>query len=128
MINFEFSKNVEDNKAAMIEGMASVKSGQITYAVRDTSIDGIEIRCNDIMAIGDSGLITVGKDIKLTVLDTIKKLVDDNSELISLYYGSDIDQEDAEVLKNEVDALYPDLDVELQFGGQPIYYYILSVE
>jgi len=128
MINFEFSKNVEDNKAAMIEGMASVKSGQITYAVRDTFIDGIEIRCNDIMAIGDFGLITVGKDIKLTVLDTIKKLVDDNSELISLYYGSDINQEDAEVLKNEVDALYPDLDVELQFGGQPIYYYILSVE
>ena len=128
MINFEFSKNVEDNKSAMIEGMASVKSGQITYAVRDTSIDGIEIKCNDIMAIGDSGLIAVGKDIKLTVLDTIKKLVDDDSELISLYYGSDINQEDAEVLKHEVDALYPDLDVELQFGGQPIYYYILSVE
>jgi len=128
MINFEFSKNVEDNKAAMIDGMVGVKSGQITYAVRDTSIDGMEIKCNDIMAIGDSGLITVGKDIKLTIIETIKKLVDDKSELISLYYGCDINEEDAETLKHEVEALYPDIDVELQFGGQPIYYYILSVE
>ena len=128
MINFEFSKNVEDNKAAMIDGMVSVKSGQITYAVRDTSIDGIEIKCDDIMAIGDSGLITVGQDIKLTSIDTLKKLVDDDSELISLYYGCDINEEDAEALKDEVEALYPDIDVELQSGGQPIYYYILSVE
>ena len=90
--------------------------------------DGMEIKCNDIMAIGDSGLITVGKDIKLTIIETIKKLVDDKSELISLYYGCDINEEDAETLKHEVEALYPDIDVELQFGGQPIYYYILSVE
>ena len=128
MINFEFSKNVEDNKAAMIDGMTSVKSGELTYAVRDTSIDGIKIKCNDIMAIGDSGLIEVGKDIKSTMMDTIKKLVDEDSELISLYYGSDVNAADAEALKAEVEALYPDLDIELQFGGQPIYYYIFSVE
>jgi len=128
MINFEFSKNVEDNKAAMIDGMITVKSGQITYAVRDTSIDGIEIKCDDIMALGDSGLLTVGQDIKITVIDALNKLVDDDSELISLYYGCDITEEDAEALKGEVEALYPDIDIELQSGGQPIYYYILSVE
>ncbi|SEW27968.1 DAK2 domain-containing protein [[Clostridium] fimetarium] len=128
MINFEFSKNVEENKATMNDGMISVKSGQITYAVRDTSIDGIEIKCNDIMAIGDSGLITVGKDVKLTLIDAFKKLVDSDSELISLYYGCDIKEEDAEALRDEVEALYPNIDIELQFGGQPIYYYIFSVE
>jgi len=128
MINFEFSKNVEENKATMNDGMISVKSGQITYAVRDTSIDGIEIKCNDIMAIGDSGLITVGKDVKLTLIDALKKLVDADSELISLYYGCDIKEEDAEALRDEVEALYPNIDIELQFGGQPIYYYIFSVE
>lgn len=128
MINFEFSKGIEENKAAMIDGMESIKTGQITYAVRDTSIDGIEIKCDDIMAIGDAGLITVGQDVNTTLLDMLEKLVEDGSELISLYYGCDISEKDAELLKDEVEKQYPDVDVELQSGGQPIYYYIISVE
>lgn len=128
MINFEFSKSIEENKAAMIEGMESIKSGQITYAVRDTSIDGIEIKCDDIMAIGDTGLLAVGKNINTTLLEMLSKLVDDESELISLYYGSDMKEEDAEALKEQIEKIYQNVDIELQCGGQPIYYYIISVE
>lgn len=128
MINFEFSKTVEENKQSMISGMSSVKTGQLTYAVRDTSIDGHDIKCDDIMGIGDSGLAAVGQEIDSTLLEMLATMVNDDSELISLYYGSDISDEDAEALSAKVEEQYPDLDIELQNGGQPIYYYVVSVE
>lgn len=128
MINFEFSKTVDENTASMKEGMSTVKTGQLTYAVRDTSIDGHEIKCNDIMGLGDDGLAAVGQNINGTLLEMLDTMVNEESELISLYYGSDISDEDAEAISAKVEEKYPDLDVELQNGGQPIYYYIVSVE
>lgn len=128
MFNYETMRSVEENEKAMKEGMANVKSGEVTYAVRDTSIDGHQIHCNDIMGLGDKGLLAVSHDIKSTLLQMLSAMVDDESELISIYYGSDVRDNDADAMVEEIAANYPDLDVELQRGGQPIYYYIVSVE
>lgn len=128
MFNYEIARSAEDNEQAMSEGMSNVKSGEVTYAVRDTSIDGHEIHCNDIMGLGDTGLLAVSHDVKSTVMQMLGAMVDDESELISIYYGSDVNENDADAMVEAVSAEYPDLDVELQRGGQPIYYYIISVE
>lgn len=128
MFNYEIARSAEENEQAMSEGMSNVKSGEVTYAVRDTSIDGHEIHCNDIMGLGDTGLLAVSHDIKSTVMQMLGAMVDDESELISIYYGSDVNENDADAMVEAVSAEYPDLDVELQRGGQPIYYYIISVE
>ena len=128
IINYMPDKGPEENEAAMKEEIAKVKTGQITYAVRDTSIDGVEIHKQDIMALGDSGILSVGNNVEDTAFESIKKLVDDDSELISIYFGEDIAQEDAQKLEKRVTEEYPMLDVELNHGGQPIYYYIISVE
>lgn len=128
MFNYEMVRSVEENEKAMKEGMSNVKSGEVTYAVRDTSIDGHEIHRNDIMGIGDKGLLAVSHDVKSTLLQMLAAMVDEESELISIYYGSDVRDNDADTMADEIMAVYPDLDVELQRGGQPIYYYIVSVE
>jgi DAK2 domain fusion protein YloV len=128
VINFVYDKTPEDNAARMIEEIKRVKSGQVTYAVRDTSIDGKEIKQGNIMGIGDKTILAVGSDIKDTTFELIQVLTDENSELISLYYGEEISEEDANELAEEIMELYPDLDVEVHYGGQPIYYYVLSVE
>jgi DAK2 domain fusion protein YloV len=128
MFNYEIARSAEENEQAMSEGMSNVKSGEVTYAVRDTSIDGHEIHCNDIMGLGDTGLLAVSHDVKSTVMQMLGAMVDDESELISIYYGSDVNENDADAMVEAVSAEYPDLDVELQRGGQPIYYYIISVE
>lgn len=128
VINFVFDKSPEDNAARMAEGMKKVKSGQVTYAVRDTSIDGKEIKQGNIMGIGDKTILAVGDSINDTTLELIQCLADDDSELISLYYGSEVREEDANVLAEAVMELYPNLDVEVHYGGQPIYYFVLSVE
>jgi dihydroxyacetone kinase-like predicted kinase len=128
VINFVYDKSPEENAARMSEEMKRVKSGQITYAVRDTSIDGKEIKQGNIMGIGDKTILTVGTEIKATTLELIKTLADEDSELISLYHGEEISEEDANELAEEVMELYPNLDVEVHYGGQPIYYYVLSVE
>jgi DAK2 domain fusion protein YloV len=128
VINFVFDKSPEDNAARMAEEMKKVKSGQVTYAVRDTSIDGKEIKQGNIMGIGDKTILAVGDSINDTTLELIKCLADDDSELISLYYGEEISEEDANAMADEVMGLYPNLDVEVHYGGQPIYYYVLSVE
>ncbi|MBP1755935.1 MAG: Dak phosphatase, partial [Firmicutes bacterium] len=108
--------------------MKKVKSGQVTYAVRDTSIDGKEIKQGNIMGIGDKTILAVGDSINSTTLELIECLADDDSELISLYYGVETSEEDANILAEAVMELYPNLDVEVHYGGQPIYYYVLSVE
>jgi DAK2 domain fusion protein YloV len=128
VINFVYDKSPEENAARMTEEMKRVKSGQVTYAVRDTSIDGKEIKQGNIMGIGDKTILSVGSEIKSTTLELIQILTEDESELISLYYGEEISEEDANELAEEIMELYPNLDVEIHYGGQPIYYYVLSVE
>ena len=119
---------LEDNKNNMLEAVSNVKSGQVTYAVRDTSIDGKAIHEGDIMGIGDKGLVSVGNDISDVTFDLIKDAVDEDSELISIYYGADVKKEDAEAFAARVEESFPDCDVQNYYGGQPIYYYIVSVE
>ncbi len=128
IINFSPDLSPEENKEAMIEEMRQVKTGQITYAVRDTVIDDKEIKQGNIMGIGDKGILCVGQSVKETALDTLKAMTDETSELITIYYGADITQETAENLLEKVQETYPDCEVELHNGGQPIYYYLMSVE
>lgn len=128
IINYVYDKSIEDNVDRMIQEMQKVKTGQVTYAIRDTSVDGKEIKQGDIMGIGDKTILAVGSDVKETTLDLVHQLTDEDSELISLYYGEEVKEEDAEALAEEIMASYPDLDVEVHYGGQPIYYYVLSVE
>ncbi|MBQ6697072.1 MAG: DAK2 domain-containing protein, partial [Lachnospiraceae bacterium] len=106
----------------------NVKTGQVTYAVRDTMIDDKEIKQGDYMGIGDKGILSVGQDMCQVTEDMVAAMVDEESELISVYYGSDVAEEDAQKLSDALAEKYPDCDVELQFGGQPIYYYVISVE
>ena len=128
LINFMPDSSPEENLDGMVEEMGRVRTGQITYAVRNTSIDGMEIREGDIMGIGDSGMLAVGQEIEATVLETVKRMVDEDSELISVYFGADVSEEDAEALVEKIQEEYPDCEVELNNGGQPVYYYLLSVE
>ena len=128
MIAFDSTMTLEDNKNNMLEAVSNVKSGQVTYAVRDTSIDGKAIHEGDIMGIGDKRLVSVGNDISDVTFDLIKDAVDEDSELISIYYGADVKKEDAEAFAARVEESFPDCDVQNYYGGQPIYYYIVSVE
>lgn len=128
VINYVPEKSSKDNEAAMTESINNVKTGQITYAVRDTRIDDKEIHEGDIMSIGDQGILAVGQDIMGITKETISRMVEDDSELISIYYGEDVSEEDANALGAEVEEQYPDCDVEVNFGGQPIYYCVVSVE
>ena len=128
IINFMPDADVKTNEEAMLEEIKNVKTGQMTYAVRDTHIDDKEIHEGDIMGIGDSGILAVGKDLEETTKELITNLVDEDSELISIYYGEEVSEEEAEKFAGEIEELYPDVDVDIQFGGQPIYYYVLAVE
>lgn len=128
IINFMPDADAKMNEETMLEEIQRVKSGQVTYAVRDTHIDDKEIHEGDIMGIGDKGILAVGKGIEETTKAMLGQLVDEESELISLYYGEEVKEEDAEQLIQEIEELYPDVDVDAHFGGQPIYYYVLAVE
>ena len=128
IINFMPDADAKTNEEAMLEEIKNVKTGQVTYAVRDTHIDDKEIHEGDIMGIGDSGILAVGKDLEETTKELIANLVDEDSELISIYYGEEVSEEEAEKFAGEIEELYPDVDVDIQFGGQPIYYYVLAVE
>ena len=128
IINFMPDADVKTNEEIMLEEIKNVKTGQVTYAVRDTHIDDKEIHEGDIMGIGDSGILAVGKELEETTKELIANLVDEDSELISIYYGEEVSEEDAEKFTEEISELYPDVDVDIQFGGQPIYYYVLAVE
>ena len=128
VVNFVPERSPEENVECMTEEIANVKSGEVTYAVRDTKIDGIEITSGDIMGIGDDGILAVGEDVPSVVMDMLDKLVDEDSELISLYFGKDYEEEACEELAEIIRNKYPDLDVEENPGVQPIYYIVLSVE
>ncbi len=128
VINYVADQGIEENTQNMNEEIAKVKTGQVTYAVRDTNIEDKEIKQGDYMGIGDAGILSVGRDVAEVTYQMIADIASDANELISIYYGEDIAEADAEKLKQKVAVNFPSHDVELQFGGQPIYYYIVSVE
>ena len=128
VINYVPEKSPEENAAVMEEEIARVKTGQLTYAVRDTHIDDKTIQAGDIMGVGDHSILAVGKDIQPVAEETVSLMVDEETELISIYYGEDMKEEEASQLRDRIEELYPECDVELNYGGQPIYYYIISAE
>lgn len=128
MINFVPEKSVEDNTESMMEEIKHVKTGQVTYAVRDTHIDEKEITQGDIMGIGDHSILSVGKGIKDVAQEMVAAMVDSDSEIISIYYGEEISEDDANELAEALEEQYPGCDIEVNNGGQPIYYYVISVE
>jgi len=128
LINYMPDTSVEENEEIMNEEIKKVKTGQVTYAVRDTVINGLEIKQGNIMGIGDKEIISVGTIVEDTAMEMLERMIDDDSELISIYYGAEVDEEVAMEFVSDIENKFPDLDVEAHFGGQPIYYYICSVE
>jgi len=128
VINFVPGLSTEENEETMVSEMKAVATGQVTYAVRDTNIDGQEIRQGDFMGLGDHGILAVGTAISTVALNMVEAMMAEEKELISIYYGEEIAEEDAEKLREKIGEKYPECDIELQYGGQPIYYYIISAE
>jgi hypothetical protein len=128
MIGFVEDNSTDENKEAMIDSMSYVKTGEITYAVRDTVIDDKEIHEGNIMGIGDEGILAVGDDITATTVEMIREMQDEDSEIVSIYYGEGVTEDEANVLAEKICEEMPDLEVEVYAGGQPVYYYIASVE
>ena len=128
MIGFSEQLSPQENEAQMYEEISHVKTCQLTYAVRDTHIDDKEIKEGDIMGVGDKGILAVGKNLKDTAVASIEEMIDEESELISIYYGEDISESDAQVFCDQIQKAFPDCEVELNEGGQPVYYYVISVE
>jgi len=128
LINFIPDLSAEENEAIMLTEIKNVKTGQVTYAVRDTVIDDFKIKQGDFMGIGDHGILSVGKQMSDVTFEMIQKMADEDISLFSLYYGSEVTESDATILKDKIEKDYPNCDVELQYGGQPIYYYIVSAE
>lgn len=128
MINFAEGMTPEENAEAMTEGLADVKAGQVTYAVRDTAIDGKEIKAGDIMGLSDKTIENVGKDVVETTIELLKNMMDEDSELITIYYGEEGTEEDARRIAEAIQELDEEIEVEIHYGGQPIYYYFVSVE
>lgn len=128
IINFVPELSADENEENMISEITNVKTGQVTYAVRDTVIDDKEIKKGDYMGLGDSGILSVGSSVNDVADDTIAQMITEDSELISIYYGSDVTENDAEIFRSRIAEQYSSCDVELQYGGQPIYYYVMSVE
>ena len=128
LVNFIPDYSVEENKETMLSEIENVKTGQVTYAVRDTEIDGKTIKQGDYMGIGDKSILSVGQDILATTLEMVEQMVDEDSAIVSIYYGEEISEEDATALATSIEEKYPDVEVEINSGGQPIYYYVISVE
>lgn len=128
MINYIPEENAEDNRTRMMTEIQNVKTGQVTYAVRDTKIDDKEIHQGDYMGIGDDGILAVGREIAGTTMDMMTELVEEDSEIIGIYYGEEVSEEEAQALGDRIAEKFPDAEVEVHYGGQPIYYYVISVE
>ena len=128
LVNFMPDLGPEENTRTMTEEMGNVRTAQITYAVRTTNIDGIDIEEGDIMALGDHGILAVGKSVDGVALEAMKEMLDDESELVTIYYGADVSEHEAKVLEEQAQEQYPDKEIELEYGGQPIYYYMISAE
>ena len=128
MIGYMPEAGVDENEENMKDAYQDIASGQVTYAVRDTVIDGKEIHNGDIMGINDDGIAAVGKNLTETTLELLSTMADEDSELICLYYGADVTKDDADTLSDAIEDKFPECEVEVNFGGQPIYYYMISVE
>ena len=128
LINFIPEQTAEENEARMLEEIENVKTGQVTYAVRDTVIDEKEIRQDDYMGIGDKTILAVGKDLAQVTLAMAESMIDEDSAIVSIYYGEDVTEDDANAIAQKIQAVSDELEVEVQYGGQPIYYYLISVE
>ena len=128
LVNYIPDHSAEENKEQMMAEIENVKTGQVTYAVRDTEIDGKTIKQNDFMGIGDKSILSVGTDLKATTLEMVDAMVDEDSAIVSIYFGSDSDDDSANELAAAIEEKYPDVEVEVNDGGQPIYYYVISVE
>ena len=128
LINFMPDSTADENAQRMTEELSNVKSGQVTYAVRDTLIDDKSIKQGDYMGIGDSSILSVGKDMETVTKEMIDQMVDEDSAIISIYYGEEVQDEEAQQLGKELGEQYPDCEIEVHYGGQPIYYYVVSVE
>ena len=128
VINFVPDLSCDENETTMMEEMKRVKTSQITYAVRDTVIDDKTICKDDFMAVGDSGITANGKEMNEVIFMAVAEMMSEDSELISIYYGADVEEEEASKIQKELQGIYPNCDIELQYGGQPVYYYIISVE
>ena len=128
LVNFIPDHSAEENAAAMTGELDSVKTGQVTYAVRDTELDGKVIKQDDFMGIGDKSILSVGKELAPTTLEMVDEMIDEDSAIVSIYYGQDSSEEAATELANAIEEKYPDVEVEINDGGQPIYYYVISVE
>ncbi len=128
LVNFIPDSPAEENAKRMAAEIHAVKSGQVTYAVRDTVIDGRAIRQDDYMGIGDAGILSVGKDLDAVVFDMIKQMVDEESAIVSIYYGADMKEDAARAIGEKVTEAFPEVETEVHYGGQPIYYYVVSVE
>ena len=128
LVNYIPDHSAEENKEHMMAEIENVKTGQVTYAVRDTEIDGKTIRQNDFMGIGDKSILSVGTDLRATTLEMVDAMVDEDSAIVSIYFGSDSDEDSANELAAAIEEKYPDVEVEVNDGGQPIYYYVISVE
>lgn len=128
IINYVPDMSIEENTENMKNEIGNVKTGQVTYAVRDTVIEDKEIKQGDYMGIGDKGILSVGKEVEEVTYQMVAEMMSDELELISIYYGQDISEEAAQKLKERIAESFPDCDIEVQYGGQPIYYYIVSAE
>ena len=128
LVNYIPDHSAEENKEQMMAEIENVKTGQVTYAVRDTEIDGKTIKQNDFMGIGDKSILSVGTDLRATTLEMVDAMVDEDSAIVSIYFGSDSDEDSANELAAAIEEKYPDVEVEVNDGGQPIYYYMISVE
>lgn len=128
MLNFMVNKSPEDNEETMVREMANVKSGSVTYSIRDTVIQDIEIKQGDIMGIGDKGIMNTGSQVMATTVELADKLIDEDSEIVTLYYGKDATEDEANLIADTIMKEHPDLEVEVHNGGQPVYYYLVSVE
>ena len=128
LVNYIPDHSAEENKEQMMAEIENVKTGQVTYAVRDTEIDGKTIKLNDFMGIGDKSILSVGTDLRATTLEMVDAMVDEDSAIVSIYFGSDSDEDSANELAAAIEEKYPDVEVEVNDGGQPIYYYVISVE
>ncbi|MBR1987610.1 MAG: DAK2 domain-containing protein [Clostridia bacterium] len=128
VLAFDANSSIEDNKSNMIEAVNSVKSGSVTYAVRTTNVDGLDVKVGDIMGLDEHSVLTVGKDVNETTVDLIKKIVNASASNLTLFYGEGVTEDDSATLQSKLEEAFPDLDVSMVYGGQPVYYYIISIE
>ncbi len=128
VLALDSSASVEENKSNMMDAIANVRSGEVTYAVRTTNVDGVNVKVGDIMGLDGHAVLTTGKEVGETTIELVKKLISPDSSNLTLFYGEGVTEEDANILQERLEGCFPDVDVSMVFGGQPVYYYIVSVE